>query len=200
MRMNNMRQAKQKSGPLSWLFLIIVITASALLLFGAARQFYRAAYPIKHEEIILRESEKNGRSPALVYAVIRTESGFDPAAVSSVKARGLMQITPDTFEWIRGKLNEDNEIVFEDLYGIEENIRYGTALLGMHLAELGSERNALCAYHAGRSKALEWLRDPACAPDGETIENIPYGDTSRYVEKVLRTKETYEELYGSFPS
>jgi soluble lytic murein transglycosylase len=172
-----------------------MIPVAALLLFYASRQFYRAAYPIHHEEIILRESARNGLSPAFVYAVIRTESGFDPAAESSVKARGLMQITPETFEWVRGKLKEEDEVTFEDLYETEENIRYGTALLGMHLAEFDSERSALCAYHAGRTRTLEWLRDPEISPDGETIETIPFGDTSRYVEKVLRTKETYENLY-----
>jgi soluble lytic murein transglycosylase len=193
--MNSRGVPKRKSSPLSWLFLLAVIPLAAAFLFYASREFYRAAYPVHHETIVLRESEKNGLDPAFVYAVIRTESSFNPAAESSAEARGLMQITPETFDWIQGKLDETDKTSFEDLYEIEDNIRYGTALLGMHLEEFGSEQNALCAYHAGRSQALAWLRDPAISPDGETIMNIPFGDTGRYVEKVLGTKGIYEALY-----
>ena len=68
-------------------------------------------------------------------------------------------------------------------------------MLRMLLDEFGSEANALCAYHAGWGNAQKWLKDPECAPDGRNIENIPFGDTKRYVKKVLDTKKMYEKLY-----
>lgn len=54
----------------------------------------------------------------------------------------------------------------------------------------------LCApTHAGWGNAKKWLQSGEYAPDGENIQNIPFGDTSRYVEKVIETQNTYEKLY-----
>ncbi len=76
----------------------------------------------------------------------------------------------------------------------EINIRYGAQLIKFLKDELGSDLNTLCAYHAGRGRALEWLRDPEHSRDGEIVD-IPFGDTSRYVEKVLETRRIYAGLY-----
>jgi soluble lytic murein transglycosylase len=64
------------------------------------------------------------------------------------------------------------------------------------LEEFGTVENALCAYHAGWGNATKWLQDPAHAPDGKNITNIPFDDTKAYVAKVLATQEKYRELYG----
>ena len=55
-----------------------------------------------------------------VYSFIRTESGFDPGATSSVDARGLMQMTEETFLWLRSKLGLGEEVSFGDLYDPDE--------------------------------------------------------------------------------
>ena len=65
---------------------------------GALLTFYRSAYPIHYSEIVFRESAYNNLDPSFVFAVIRTESGFDSGAVSVADAKGLMQIIEDTFE------------------------------------------------------------------------------------------------------
>lgn len=175
--------------------LLLVIVVACVLVRTAALRFYRAAYPVQYREIVVVESARNGLPEALVFAVIRTESGFNPAAQSSVEARGLMQITKDTFEWAQFRVREEELLNVHDLFDSELNIRYGAAILRLLLEEFGSERNALCAYHAGWGNAKAWLADPACSPDGKTIVNIPFGDTGRYVEKVMETKKTYETLY-----
>lgn len=84
---------------------------------------------------------------------------------------------------------------YDDLFDEKINIQYGTFLLKTLLDEFGSEANALCAYHAGWGNAKKWLQSGEYAPDGENIQNIPFGDTSRYVEKVIETQNTYEKLY-----
>lgn len=176
------------------LLALVIVVASTLLHYGYGR-YYRAVYPVEYREIVAVESARNSLPQSLVFAVIRTESGFNPSAQSSVQARGLMQITRDTFEWAQFRVREEQELHFDQLFGSELNIRYGTAILSLLLEEFGTESNALCAYHAGWGKTKEWLANPAYAPDGVNITAIPYGDTNRYVKKVMETKAIYETLY-----
>lgn len=161
----------------------------------AFTHFYKAAYPLGYVEDVLAQSAAQGVPPELVFAVIRTESGFNPDARSSVEARGLMQITKDTFEWAQYRLKEQDELHFNDLFRSDLNIRYGTSILQLLLEEFETEENALCAYHAGWGNAKKWLADPTASSDGVHIDNIPYGDTGRYVKKVMQTKQIYQKLY-----
>jgi soluble lytic murein transglycosylase len=176
-------------------FLAAVVLASAWLLRVSIERFNRAAYPLKYEDEVMSQSEATGIPPELLFAVIRTESGFNPKAQSAVPARGLMQLTQDTFEWVRYRLHEEEDYVYEDMFTPEVNIRYGAELLRLLRDELGSDLNVLCAYHAGRSNALSWLEDPALAKDGEIVD-IPFQDTRRHVKKALETKQIYQDLYN----
>lgn len=178
-----------------WLLSLLVILVAGAVLYAAMRQYYRAAYPADYGDIVLAASERNGLPPALVFAVIHTESGFDPSARSHVPAHGLMQITEETFEWAQMRTGEQEQLRFEDLFQSELNIRYGAAILRLLLEEFGSEQNALCAYHAGWGRTKQWLADPDCAPDGATVTHIPSAVTGSYVRRVLETKKIYETLY-----
>lgn len=68
-------------------------------------------------------------------------------------------------------------------------------MLRILLDEFGTVENVLCAYHAGWGSAKQWLGDPAHAPDGEHITDIPFDDTRAYVAKVKKTMEVYRRLY-----
>ena len=63
-------------------------------------------------------AETYGLDPLLVDAFIRTESGFDPQATSTVDARGLMQMTEETFIWLRSKIAPDEGLLFANLYDL----------------------------------------------------------------------------------
>ena len=177
------------------LLLLICLGAGALLYRTAELHFYRAAYPIAYRDIVLTESERNALPPSLVFAVIHTESGFDPAARSHVGAQGLMQITPDTLDWTVYRLGEEKQPEAL-LYDSAANIKYGAALLRLLTNEFGQVENVLCAYHAGWGSVKSWLQNPEYAPNGTDVDLIPFGDTARYVEKVLATQEIYRKLYG----
>lgn len=174
------------------LVVIVILTACVRLAF---LRFYRSAYPVHFRATVTEYSEKNNLPPSLVYAVIRTESGFDPYARSHVNAYGLMQITEDTFRWAQFREQDSSRLPVEALYDSAVNIRYGTAILCILIEEFGSLENALCAYHAGRGKLREWLADPELSQDGANISHIPSGVTAHYVDRVLSTKEIYERLY-----
>ena len=87
------------------LLIVLVVIGAAVLRLGHD-YFMRTAYPLGYREIVEEEARTQGVDPALVYAVMKAESNFDPDATSHAGARWLMQITPDTFDWLQTKLRE----------------------------------------------------------------------------------------------
>ena len=67
------------------------------------RSLLKAFYPMKEAALVERYADENGLDEALVYAVMKTESDFDAEAVSAAKAKGLMQLTLPTFQWLQSK-------------------------------------------------------------------------------------------------
>jgi soluble lytic murein transglycosylase len=157
------------------------------------RQLYRMAYPQGYKEQVEMFAACNGLPAELVYAVIRTESGFRPLAVSEDEARGLMQITEPAFDWARERMG-DKVTVYGDLFDPEANIRYGTYILALLTEEFKDTSTVLCAYHAGWGSVKRWLEDPAYS-DGATVHTIPYSDTRWYVSEVNRAMDVYRRLY-----
>ena len=144
-------------------------------------------------------AEEFNLNPALVLAVIRNESSFNPKAESSVGARGLMQLKKDTADWIAGKLNIQG-YTFDMMWEPEFNIRFGCWYLN-YLSSL-FDSNPVCvasAYHAGQGNVRSWLSNPACSDDGRTMEldRIPTEDTKQYAKRVTRDYGIYQELLYS---
>ena len=151
----------------------------------------RSAYPRRYSEYVEQYAREYQVEEALIYAVIKTESGFDPQAVSSSDAKGLMQITPATFDWISAKLSY-TQYRHDDLFEPQVAVEYGTFLLSYLLEEFGDTETALAAYHAGRGVTNQWLADERYSSDGKTLEQIPYPDTAHYVRKVERAYQVYQ--------
>ena len=157
----------------------------------------RLAYPVLHESTLVAESRKRGLDRALVAAIIRQESSFEPRATSPVGARGLMQLMPRVGEQIARNARFpvwDNALLYEP----DVNIRLGTAHLASSLrGETDAQLvRALAAYNAGGSRVRRW-NERAGVDDPEVfIERIPYAETRDYVRIVLRNRELYRSLYG----
>ncbi len=154
----------------------------------------RKLYPKGYAEYVEKYCGMYGIDPNLAYAVIHTESGFDSDAVSSLGACGLMQLMPETFEWLRSKDEEEAEH-FSDVFDPETNIRYGVFFLSLLMRQFGSEHLSIAAYHAGMGRVRSWLCDSAFSSDGKSLHTIPFPDTEHYVNKVRRAKLIYEALY-----
>ena len=149
-------------------------------------------YPISYVEEIKTAADGNGLDRYLVAAVVATESGFKPDAVSGVGAEGLMQVLPSTAEWIAFRRGLDYSEC--DLFDPETNLDYGCWLLKFLLDRYdGSVRNALIAYNAGFGRLDEWLKTGA-DENGE-LKEIPYAETRNYVDKVMKYMKKYGELY-----
>ena len=144
---------------------------------------------------IEKYAAENGIEPAYVAAIILRESSYDPRATSSVGARGLMQIMPDTFEQIRRGLGEEGTS-FEDMYDAETNIRYGCWYLG-YLSRIfnGDPIEMACAYHAGPNNVKRWIMNYAADQENLQLSEIPMADTQYYAGKVVDAYAIYFQHY-----
>ncbi|MFT8887374.1 MAG: lytic transglycosylase domain-containing protein [Ethanoligenens sp.] len=177
--------------------LVLVLCAALLWQFVFKERYMKLAYPQKYAAYVRTYAAQSNLDPYLVFAVVRTESGFNPRAVSNIGALGLMQLTPDTFTWAQSKTPEEESLAKEQLYDPQTNIHYGTVVLSALVREFGREDTALAAYHAGRTQVKNWLLDMRYSHDGRTLYHIPFSDTRAYVKRVLATKAMYHELYPS---
>lgn len=179
---------------------VIAVVLAAILIFVlyiySQKNYLKNAYPIKYSEYVEKYASQYDIDPYFVYAIIRTESNFTPSATSSVDARGLMQITEDTFNWVKNCI-DDKESDFESMYNPQKAVQYGTYLLKYLTETLGSRENVLCGYHAGINRAKQWIDTDDISKNGNIIvDNIPYKDTKNYVVKVSKTYNTYLKLYS----
>lgn len=189
------KRRRKRVNPAAVIAVILVI--AAIIGIGAYfgyNLYERKTHPLEYENYVERYSKEFGVDKYLVYAVIKTESGFHTDAVSNVGARGLMQIMETTFDWIKNKMGDD-ERVYYDMFKAEQNIRYGCWLLGYLYEEFGNVECVAAAYHAGRGNVNEWLADKRYSKDGKHLDNIPIKDTAHYVFKITRAMDTYIRLY-----
>ena len=139
--------------------------------------------------------------PHVAYAIARQESGFNPRAISSAKAQGLMQVMPATAKLVAKK----NGVAFDPKRLLEPvyNVQIGSAELGDVLdAYRGSYILAFVAYNAGRGRVREWIerfgdpRDPKVDPV-DWVERIPFSETRNYVQRVMENMQVYRVRFGT---
>ena len=175
-----MGRRKKKKFIDRWWVKFLMVAAAIFLIGEAGMKIWsseavqtRFVYMWPYQNEILEYSSKNKIDPFLVAAVIKNESGFDTEAVSHAGAVGLMQIMPETGEWI-------------------------AAQMGLDHFELEALRNwvlMMIAYNAGRGNTRAWMQENGWNYDFNRIEDIPYPDTREYVKKVLRDRDKYYLYY-----
>ncbi|MFZ2539458.1 MAG: lytic transglycosylase domain-containing protein [Oscillospiraceae bacterium] len=176
------------------LLLIILIIAAIFGIKYSADKLYKTAYPKKYSQSIEKYAKEFNIDEDILYAIIKTESDFNPDVTSNVGARGLTQIMNDTFDWIKTKL-DDSDTVYDDMYESEDNIRYGAFLISYLYHEFDSYETAVAAYHAGRTATGKWLKNKEYSSNGVTLDTIPVNDTRHYVNKVMKSFNMYKKLY-----
>ena len=176
------------------LVLAVLAVIGCFAVHAGVQHFYKQNYPVHYRDTILKYAAEYEVDPLFILAVMKTESDFNPNAVSEADARGLMQIAETTFDWIKDKLNDETS-VFSDMYTPEINIRYGTFFLHYLYQEFESLELAAAAYHAGRGAVNDWLTDSTLSSDGETLHKIPSSVTAHYVNKVMNAYDKYCSIY-----
>ena len=191
------RYRKRKYGSLLFAFAVILLAFIVYFVSQIEPVKNKYIYPDLYKETVTMYAEANGISPALVASVIMHESKFSERVHSPRGAIGLMQLMPETAEWIAGQLGE-TDFSLQMLYEPEMNIRYGTWYLALLEQEFdGNLVLALAAYNAGRGIVHEWMEENDWPPDFKDISAIPYPETRFYVERVLKDKKSYETVYHS---
>jgi len=137
----------------------------------------------------------------VVYAIVRTESGFDQTDRSSAKAVGLMQVTPgagrDTAKRF-GVAYDWNRLVSDPAY----NTQLGAGEISALLTDYrGSLILTFAGYNAGRGRVQQWMaqhgdpRDPK-VDAVDWVERIPFAETRNYVERVMENLQVYRQRFG----
>ena len=175
-------------------FLLIVILIFASFVYAYV---YFTLKPIDHEylELIKKYSDENGLQPTLVAGVIKTESNFNPGAVSKADAVGLMQLLPSTAEWITQHRGDEEEFNPEKLHDAEYNIGLGTFYLKYLFNMFGSMDYAILAYNGGLGNVQKWIDDKTITNDPNSYANIPFYETKTYIDRVKDNKEFYDKIW-----
>ena len=182
--------------------IIIVIIFALILVFflyfapDLVDQGYGILYPLNYHTTVETYCAEYGLDSYLVMALIRTESNFDPDAVSTAGAIGLAQIMPDTGQWLSEKMGM--EPYSEDmLYIPDTSIQMCCYYLNLLIERYGNLDTALAAYNAGMGTVSDWLKDPNCSDDGLTLYYIPYQETRNYVQRINDSYGIYRNLYAA---
>lgn len=152
-------------------------------------------YPVAYTEFIAQYAKEYELDPYLVQSIMRCESSNKPDAVSKVGAIGLMQIMPDTGEWIAHKIDPELAYSLDMLEDPATSIEYGCWYLNFLSNRFnGNMMQMVAAYNAGHGSVENWLNNPLYSQNGE-LTTIPFEDTARYYENVMAAYENYTTLY-----
>ncbi|HJQ11710.1 MAG TPA: transglycosylase SLT domain-containing protein [Gemmatimonadaceae bacterium] len=172
----------------------IALGKKALDEVGYSPENFRLYFPVLERETLISSSKENGLDPALVAAVIRQESNFNPQATSPAGARGLMQLMPPVGQALAaqkgiGPWNPDL------LYEPDVSIKLGTAHLSTLMRKYPEVVKSLAAYNAGESRVEKWSTKSGANDPEVFTERIPFVETRDYVRTILRNRAYYQALY-----
>ena len=151
-------------------------------------------YPLAYWDIITPESRARSLDPYQVAGLIRQESVFNPRAVSSARAYGLMQVLVPTGMLTAKKYGVDRTITMESLFEPRLNIQLGTAYLRDQLDKYGRIEYVAAAYNAGPHRVEQW-RVTLPPEIDEWAEAVPFRETRLYIQGVVRNTLQYKRLY-----
>jgi len=180
----------------------VVVAATAAALYATLRVVFTRSYPIYQPGYVAEAATLFDADPFLILSVMKVESGFDPTATSPRGAVGLMQVMPDTANWIVKEVRPEGlEWVEEgwseeELYDPRKNILIGSWYLTYLERRFGDVRMALAAYNSGQGRVLTWLQqEQVRAGEDFAVDDIPLRETREFVRRVLAVREWYERLY-----
>ena len=148
-------------------------------------------YPAPFASQVRSWAKKRGLPPALVWGIMREESGFNPRIKSWAGAIGLMQVMPGTAK-VSAKKDNFTDFAVDQLTDPDAALRIGTAYLDELADESGSHPVLMISgYNGGWGNVGRWLKDPDSRDLDIWVEDIPYGQTRNYTKRVLRSMWIY---------
>ncbi|MBE9221736.1 transglycosylase SLT domain-containing protein [Cyanobacterium stanieri LEGE 03274] len=155
-------------------------------------EYWYALFPMPYQDLIVKWSSQRNLNPFLVTALMRQESRFQPLIQSPVGATGLMQVMPETGEWIAPQI----ELEEYSLTDPDDNINLGTWYLDYtHRNYDNNSLLAIASYNAGPSNVDSWIERFDLSDFDQFVEDIPFPETKGYVETVFGNYWNYVNLY-----
>ncbi|GMA51596.1 transglycosylase [Alicyclobacillus contaminans] len=183
---------------------------SFILLLGViclitSNTFWRWMYPISYQSIIQSAAHTASVDPLLVASVIHVESKYKSEDVSHAGAIGLMQLMPDTAQWIAVQMQQSGTDLGygrgsqnQDLAQPELNIRLGSWYIHYLTEQFhGNQVAAVAAYNAGPKRVKQWLASGTWDGQLVSISRIPVGETRHFVDRVFYNYDLYKRIYGA---
>jgi soluble lytic murein transglycosylase len=151
-------------------------------------------YPLAYWDIITQESRARSLDPYQVAGLIRQETVFNPRAVSSARAYGLMQLLVPTAVTTARSAGVNRAITMDALFEPRLNIQLGTAYFKDQLDKYGRIEYVAAAYNAGPGRVVQWRASLPLQMD-EWQEAVPFRETRLYIQGVVRNTLQYRRLY-----
>ncbi|ANF96292.1 lytic transglycosylase domain-containing protein [Paenibacillus bovis] len=191
--MNQLKRKLIRKRILLPLFLVVLV----LVLFNT--RWLAWIYPIEFKNEIRAHASAYQVDPFLIASIIRVETNFQPSMESKKGALGVMQLMPDTAQWVMDKAHLNNVSMETVKHDADPNIEIGTWYLGNLMQQFGGNEIAvIAAYNAGPSKVKSWISSGQWDGTLEHAKDIPYGETRHYVQRVLYYYKQYTKLYDAF--
>lgn len=169
----------------------------AMELSSLPRPYWEDLFPRPFWADLQRDARNNGLDPYLVASLIRQESEFNPGAISSANAFGLMQVLPSTGKTL-ARAEKIRRFRADSLLDPGINLKLGTRYFRELLDHFnGNVQYALAAYNAGSDRVDAWLAAGNFRDTAEFVESIPFTQTREYVQAIMRNATVYRKLYGS---
>lgn len=176
--------------------LLLLLIGLIGVLFLNSNWIARMMYPIQFKEDISASASNYGVDPHLIAAIIRTETNYSTGQVSKKGALGLMQIMPDTADWIIKQADFSN--VTRDMLQNRPDVSIEVGawyLQSLHKQFNQNSIAVIAAYNAGPGNVRKWLDSGRWDGRLDTADQIPYGETRHYVQRVIYYYNKYKDLY-----
>ncbi|MBM4388198.1 MAG: lytic transglycosylase domain-containing protein, partial [Deltaproteobacteria bacterium] len=161
---------------------------------GDGALFFKLLYPAPFREIVEKQAKKHKVDPALVYGIMREESGFNSQISSWAGAIGLLQLMPATANRMAKGIYKNS--VSDKLTDPDVNIALGVKYLGFLSRLLKHPAKVIAAYNAGEGSVISWEKKNKNIEIDEFVEEISARETRYYVKRVLQSYYRYKYLYG----
>ena len=186
----------------------VLLIVFLLLLFYNTERMGQWMYPVKFEEDILEYAAEYSVDPYLVAAIIRVESNYATSKISSKGAVGLMQLMPETANWIAelaGYATPLDDRLTEPRVNIDIGSRYIRTIVSQFagppftdLTEKDRLARIAAAYNAGPGSVGNWLSNGEWSGRHADVDMIPYGETRHFIQRIIYYYNKYKQFYPAW--
>lgn len=177
--------------------IVIILAASVLLGYGyqfLCEQLEKAANPREYTDLVSKYSTEYGVPESMLHAVIFVESGYRSNTKSDDGRIGLMQIRPETMDWLNGAMHTRYE--YTALYDPEINIRCGAYYLAYLYSIYGRWTPVLAAFETDVDTVTFWSLKEEYDDENGNLVRTPYDDLNVKIGAILDKAEIFRKVYS----